>query len=298
MLTKIEHNPTQVLIVEKLKAYFESFKPRLTALVSFSAAFGYLMAVRHNFNWISFTGLIFGGFCVSGCGIMINQMLERNIDKLMQRTQNRPLPSLRVGVVEVFYVAFITGLIGFFTLALTTNYQVLVLSMLSLVLYSFVYTPCKRIGSFAVYVGAIPGALPPVLGWVAVTNSLDIGALLLFLLQFVWQFPHFWAIAWVLDDDYQKANFRLLPLSSGRTLGSALYILFGNLLLIPIGLLPAYFGFTGYSSAVIAVLFGVLFTIPSVLLLRKLEHKMALAIMFSSFIYLPVVQIAFLLDKL
>jgi len=170
-------------------------------------------------------------------------------------------------------------------------------------LYSFVYTPLKRVGPIAVFVGAIPGALPPLLGWVAATGYVGYEALVIFGIQFIWQFPHFWAIAWVSHDDYSKAGFKLLPAAGKQDLHTAIQIMVYTLFLLPMGLLPAKFGLTGINSALVVTICGVLFLTQTLMLMRDciLEgdkaRKSALKIMFGSFIYLPVAQIAFILDK-
>jgi len=165
-------------------------------------------------------------------------------------------------------------------------------------LYSFVYTPLKRVGPIAVFVGAIPGALPPLLGWVAATGEISHMALVIFGIQFIWQFPHFWAIAWVADEDYKRAGFRLLPFGGKKDLNTAIQIMTYTLFLLPLGLMPAYFGLTGINSAIVVTICGVLFLAQTLQLMRDCSRQAALKIMFGSFIYLPVLQIALLLDKL
>ena len=165
-------------------------------------------------------------------------------------------------------------------------------------MYSFVYTPLKRVGPIAVFVGAIPGALPPLIGWVAATGSISIEALIIFGIQFIWPFPHFWAIAWVADEDYKKAGFKLLPFAGEKDLRTAINIMIYTLFLLPLGLLPAYVGITGINSAFVVTICGVLFLSQTFSLMKDYSRKSALKIMFGSFIYLPVVQISFLLDKL
>lgn len=287
-----------ITLSHKFKAYYELLKPRLSYLVAFSAIFGYLLANQNGIDWLSLIGLAFGGFLVSGSSLIINQILERDLDKLMERTKTRPIPSGRVSVEEAISYAFITGLAGLSLLLLASNILTTALAFLSLILYAFVYTPLKKVGVIAVFVGAIPGALPPLLGWTAVSGALTHEAFIIFALQFMWQFPHFWAIAWVLDDDYHKAGFKLLPSSKGKDIFSALNIVFYTLLLIPFGLLPYNFHITGEVSAWVVVMSSVIFAIPTFLLLVNRSRKAALLIMFGSFIYLPVMQIALLLDKI
>lgn len=280
-----------------LKVLAELLKLRLSFLVAFSSAFGYLLAIQGPINWIQLVMVSVGGFLVSGAATTINQVIERDYDQLMKRTMNRPLPTGRVSVQEAIMVAAVAGVLGLVLLNISTNILTTALSALSLLLYSFVYTPLKRVGPIAVFVGAIPGALPPLLGWTAATGSISEEALILFGIQFIWQFPHFWAIAWVADDDYKRAGFKLLPMGGQKDLRTAIQIMSYTLFLLPLGLLPAKLGITGITSALVATICGVMFLFQTFNLMKDCSHKSALRLMFGSFIYLPVVQIAFLLDK-
>ena len=272
-------------------------KFRLSFVVAFSSAFGYLLAANGPVNWEQLIMLSLGGFLVSGAAGTINQVLERDYDRLMKRTMNRPLPSGRISVQDALIFAAVTGMLGLSLLNIYTNTLTTALSALSLVLYSFVYTPMKRKGPLAVLVGAFPGALPPLLGWTAATGVISAEALILFSIQFVWQFPHFWAIAWVADEDYKRAGFKLLPMGGQKDLGTAVRIMSYTLFLIPLGLLPTKLGITGINSALVATICGVLFLFQTFQLMKDCDRKAALRLMFGSFIYLPVVQIAYLLDK-
>lgn len=285
-------------IIEKARCYYELLKFRLSFLVAFSSGFGYLLGNNGAIDWWRFLALVTGGFLVSGTSIIINQIIEKDLDKLMKRTQNRPLPTSKISVNEAVQLAVITGLLGFGILALHTNTLTLLLSVLSMVLYSFVYTPLKRVGPIAVFVGAIPGALPPLLGWIAATGSISHEALIIFGIQFIWQFPHFWAIAWVADEDYKRAGFKLLPSGGKQDLNTAINIMIYTLFLLPLGLLPTYFGLVGITSGVVVTICGVLFLAQTFSLMKDYSRKSALKIMFGSFIYLPIVQIAYLLDKI
>jgi protoheme IX farnesyltransferase len=280
----------------KGRAYWELLKPRLSFLVAFSCAFGFVLA-SPTVNWTTLIMLFFGGFLLSGGSVVINQIIEKDLDKLMTRTMNRPLPTHRVTSQEaiVYAVACLGAGIGI--LLLYTNPLTTLLSVVSMILYSFVYTPLKRVGPIAVFVGAIPGALPPLLGWTAATGAISHEALIIFGIQFIWQFPHFWAIAWVADDDYKKAGFKLLPSGGEKDLNTAIQIMIYTMFLIPLGLLPATFGITGINSAIAATVCGVLFFAQTFSLMRSGDRKSALKIMFGSFLYLPIVQIAYLLDK-
>lgn len=282
---------------EYLKVFAELFKFRLSLLVSFSSAFGYSLAVQGPIVWPQLLMLAFGGFLVAGAAGTINQVLERDYDRLMKRTMNRPLPTGRVSVQEAIFIAAISLLIGLTLLNIFTNTLTTALSALSFLLYAFVYTPLKRVGPIAVLVGAIPGALPPLLGWTAAIGAITPEALILFGIQFIWQFPHFWAIAWVADDDYKKAGFNLLPMGGQKDLKTAIQIMSYTLFLLPLGLLPTKLGITGMNAALVATICGVLFLFQTFSLMKDCSQKSALRLMFGSFIYLPVVQIAFLLDK-
>ncbi len=283
-------------LVGKLKAYWELLKVRLSFLVSFSCAFGFVLA-SPKVNWITLFMLFIGGFLISGASVIINQIIEKDLDKLMVRTMNRPLPTCRVSVNEAITVASLSLIIGVSILLVYTNLLTTTLAIVSMVLYGFVYTPLKRVGPIAVFVGAIPGALPPLLGWTAATGAISHEALIIFGIQFIWQFPHFWAIAWVADDDYKKAGFKLLPSGGQKDLNTAIQIMIYTMFLIPMGLLPATFGITGINSAIVATLCGVMFFALTFSLMKSGDRRSALKIMFASFLYLPIVQIAYLLDK-
>jgi protoheme IX farnesyltransferase len=239
-----------------------------------------------------------GGFLLSGASVTINQIIEKDFDKLMTRTQNRPLPTGRVTVQEAIVFAVACFILSISILLYFTNIFTTLLSIVSMVLYCFVYTPLKRVGSIAVFVGAIPGALPPLLGWVAATGTVTHEAWIIFGIQFIWQFPHFWAIAWVADEDYKKAGFKLLPWGGQKDLNTAIQIMIYTLFLLPLGLLPMKFGVTGIDSAIVATICGVLFLAQTFSLMKTGSRQSALRIMFGSFFYLPIVQIAYLLDKI
>jgi len=282
----------------KVKAFIELLKPRLSMLVAFSCAFGYGLATRGNVDWLTLSMLVFAGFLLSGASVSINQIIEKDLDKLMSRTLNRPIPTGRVTVNEATVFAAVCLTVSLVLLWIFTNPFTVVLSFISMLLYSFVYTPLKRVGPIAVFVGAIPGALPPLLGWIAATGSITHEALIIFGIQFIWQFPHFWAIAWVADDDYKKAGFKLLPSGGGKDHNTAIQIMIYTMFLIPLGLLPAKFGITGLDSAIVATVCGVAFFAQTLSLMKTGSRQSALRIMFGSFLYLPIVQIAYLLDKI
>jgi protoheme IX farnesyltransferase len=295
----ITSNAIVGLLLSRLRAYSDLIKFRLSALVTFSAVFGYILGDRGiDFGWSGFIGLVLGGFFISGASGAANEIMERDLDKLMKRTQNRPLPLQLISLKEAYWFTGIIALLGIGLLWIFTNPLTTALGIVSMLLYVFAYTPLKRVGPIAVFVGAIPGAMPPLLGWTAATGAITYEALIIFGIQFIWQFPHFWAIAWVSDEDYKRAGFKLLPSGGGQDLNTAIQIMIYTLFLLPLGLLPSYFGLVGLNSGIVATVCGVLFLAQTFSLMRDCSRKSALKIMFGSFIYLPVVQIAYLLDKM
>lgn len=297
------YNSTNILsdkisLMEKFKAFIELLKLRLSLLVVFSAAIGYMLGEKASINAFSFTIFLFGGLFITGAANIVNQIIEVDLDKLMTRTKMRPLPTGRISINESITFASFLAISGLSLLIIYVNLFSAFLTLLSAILYAFVYTPLKQKSSIAVLIGAIPGALPPLIGWVACTGSINIEGLLLFFIQFIWQFPHFWAIAWVLDEDYKKANFKLLPFGGGKDINTALQIMIYTLMLIPLGLIPTKLGMTGINFGVIATVCGVIFLMQTFYLMKECTNKAARLIMFGSFLYLPIVQIAFVWDRL
>jgi protoheme IX farnesyltransferase len=271
-------------------------KFRLTFLVVFSASISFLIGSKVNGEiiWKNWALLILGGFLVTGAANGFNEIIEKDLDKLMRRTADRPLPSGRMTNGQALVISLFMGIAGTYILGslnLTTGY----LSVFSIFLYAFIYTPAKRKSPIAVFIGAIPGALPPLIGYVAAHPKIDYIALILFGIQFIWQFPHFWAIAWVLDDDYKLAGFRLLPTGKRDATSAAVTFLF-TLILVPVSLLPTYFGFGGLYIGGISVFCSFAFLYFAFNLMLKQDISSAQKLMYGSFIYLPVVQLALLFD--
>ena len=237
---ELARSSVYVQFVVRLKAYMELIKFRLSALVTFSAVFGFILGDSAvSFSWPAFVGLTLGGFLISGASGAANEIMERDLDKLMKRTENRPLPLKVISLSEAYLFTSLVAFIGVGLLWVFTNPLTTLLGVLSMILYVFAYTPLKRVGPIAVFVGAIPGAMPPLLGWTAATGAISYEALIIFGIQFIWQFPHFWAIAWVSDDDYKRAGFKILPSGGGKDLNTALQIMIYTLFLLPLGLLPS-----------------------------------------------------------
>ncbi|MCF2506473.1 heme o synthase [Dyadobacter sp. CY107] len=284
-------------IRERIGVLFELLKFRLASLIAFSGAMGYCLGAKE-VETGKLVLFIIASIGITGAANIINQILEKDFDKLMKRTTNRPLPSGRITVDQAIIWAVFLGITSLAIFVLVFNLSTGLISLLSLVLYGFVYTPLKRVGPIAVFVGAFPGAFPPMIGWVAATNHFGLEPGILFAIQFFWQFPHFWAIAWVLDEDYKRAGFKLLPANGLKDVNTTLQIMIYTVFLLPIGWLPYELGMTGINSALVATVFGVLFLAQTFHLMRTCTDKTAKQLMFGSFIYLPIVQIAFLLDKL
>lgn len=285
------------MIIENIKIFFELSKFRLSLLVSLSSVFGFLISSKSvDINDVFI--LLIAGYFVSSSSVINNQIFERDSDKLMERTKKRPLPTDRVSLKKSIIISLTSMIFGLFLISFYLNIYAALLSLISLLLYSFVYTPMKKIGPIAVFIGAIPGALPPLIGWVASTGQITLEALIIFSIQFIWQFPHFWAIAWMYDDDYKKAGFKLLPNNGEKNIKTAVNIMIYTLFLIPLGLLPTIFGITGIISGAVAVLLAIIFLAQTFKLINDYSRDSALKVMFSSFIYLPIVQISYVLDKI
>ncbi len=284
-------------IMSILKVIFELTKFRLSFLVSFSAIFGFILA-SDNFYIIDLIVLGISGYLVTAASVINNQILEKGLDSKMDRTKDRPLPTNRISKRNSLITSVFFMVIGLTIMTLYFNMVAGLLSLVSLLLYTFIYTPLKRVGPIAVFIGAIPGALPPLIGWVAFSGEITIEAIIIFSIQFIWQFPHFWAIAWIYHDDYKKVGFKLLPSKGEKNFNTALNIMTYTLFLIPLGLLPTIFGITGIISGAVAVLCAILFLAQTFKLFKDYSRSSALKIMFGSFIYLPIVQISFILDKI
>jgi protoheme IX farnesyltransferase len=289
----------RVTIMSKVKDYAQFMKMRLASLVVLSAAISFVIG-SSTIDYTKMLWLVLGGFLVTGSSNGFNQIIERHLDKLMDRTQNRPLPQERMNVNESLAIATIMGVVGIVILWVYMNPMSGILGFTALFLYTSVYTPLKRKTPFAVFVGAFPGAIPPLLGYVATTGGfgeIPFQAWVLFVVQFMWQFPHFWAIAWVLDDDYKKAGFRMLPSLGGRDKSSAFQVFVYTLFLLPISLFPVLFGMSGSISAIIISTCGIYFAYLAYKLYTDCTIEAARKLMFGSFIYLPIVQLAVMFGK-
>ena len=264
------------------------------------------------FDWWNILILTFAGLCITGSANAINQAVEKDTDAQMKRTANRPVASGRMSQQTAYAFAIIAGIIGVGLMAYQFNTLSAVLSALSLFLYAFIYTPLKKVNSIAVLVGAFPGAIPCLIGWVAATNEIspiasfivdgksysNAGGYALFLIQFLWQFPHFWAIAWVSHTDYSKVGFKLLPADKGPTKFTALQAVMYAVLMVPIGFLPNYFKITGEWSMWVVLVANIFMVVQCVRLYQNMGVPAARRVMFSSYIYLPIVYLALMANKI
>lgn len=287
-----------MLLLARTKDYSMLLKPNLSFMVVFTSIIGYLIAPGVVFNWLNVIVLFVGGILVTGGANTINQILEKEGDKTMTRTQNRPIPQERISKTEGWVIAAVSGFAGALILGLYFNPLAGLLSFISLLLYGFAYTPMKRIHPVAVLIGAIPGALPPLLGWVAATGSLGLGGWVLFLIQFFWQFPHYWAIGWVGYDEYIKAGISMLPSQERSSKFTAIQCMFYSIVLIPLSLVPRYIGITGNIGMWVMMLCGAMYFAATVVFFINNDYKSAKRVMFASFIYLPITLLALVLDKL
>jgi protoheme IX farnesyltransferase len=278
-----------------IKPYIALLKSRLSITVAFSGTFGYILAPGEHSLW-GIMLISLGGFLLTGAANIVNQLKEIEFDKLMKRTAKRPLPTETLSPKQAQIFGLVVAAAAM-AILLSFNWKAAAVGLLSYVLYGYVYTPLKRVGPISVFVGAFPGAFPPMIGWLAATGHFGWEPGILFAIQFFWQFPHFWAIAWVADADYKKAGFKMLPNDGKKDLKTAFTIMIYTLFLIPLGFLPYLMHMTGISSTIIAVTAGILFLSQTFYLMMNPTDKAARWMMFGSFIYLLVVQIAFLFDK-
>ena len=294
-------NSNSFVLVNKVKDYFQLIKFTLSFMVVFSTVISYLLAPGVRFDLIQVLLLFAGGMLITGSANAINQVLEVKSDALMKRTAKRPVASGRMSVNEAVAFAVIAGAGGVLIMWFRFNMESALLGLLSLFLYGFIYTPLKKVNSVAVLVGAFPGALPCLIGWVAGFYDQPIlwtGGLILFGIQFLWQFPHFWAIAWVAHKDYTAAGFKLLPSDKGPTKFTALQTIMYSALIIPVGVLPYYYNMIGTVSMWIVLGCNLWMVLMSVRLFIKMDIASARRVMFSSYFYLMIVLLSLYADKI
>ena len=292
-------NSVSFSLAAKMRDYFQLIKFTLSFTVVFSCVICYLLAPKVVvYDWGMIVVLFIAGMLVTGSANAINQAVEKDTDAMMKRTGKRPVANGRMSQQEAYMFALLAGIMGVLMMWYFFNLSSALLSAFSLFLYAYIYTPLKKINSIAVLVGAFPGALPCLIGWVAGNDDFSAGGWILFGIQFLWQFPHFWAIAWVAHTDYSKAGFKLLPADKGPTKFTALQAVMYSVLMIPVGVLPYYFGLTGQTSMWILLACNLFMVVQSLRLYKEMDVKAARRVMFSSYIYLPIVLLAMLADKI
>ena len=291
-------NSASVTLKSKMRDYSQLIKVRLNLTVVFSTFIGFLLGSSGSVHWMDCLIVCAGGFLTVGAANGINQIIERDSDKLMRRTENRPLAQNRMGIAEAAITSLILGAVGVILIGYYLSPLCGILSLASLIAYGFIYTPLKKVTPLAVYIGAFPGAASPIIGYVASHGSLDMMALLLFIVQFAWQFPHFYSIAWVLDDDYKRAGLKMMPLFAKKDRSGALQIVLFTAILLPLSFLPYMLGLGSIWSAIVLEVCSLYFFYKSIVLLKEVTNASARGLMFTSFFYLPLVFIIMLLDKL
>jgi protoheme IX farnesyltransferase len=292
--------------MNKFRDYIQLTKPSLNIMVVFSSVVSFMLtpAFEHyteKWKWILL--LFAGGYLVTGGANAINMAVEKDTDALMSRTKNRPVAAGRLSQMEAWTFAVITGVAGVFILGYFFNWTAGGIAALSLFLYAFIYTPLKKVNSIAVLVGAFPGSLPCLIGWAAGEGELSTGGWILFGIQFLWQFPHFWAICWIAWKDYLKAGFKLLPSELGPTKFTAIQAIIFSTMLLPVTLLPFFTGMCSYDdvagivSLVLIILANAFMILRCVNLYRKMDIPSARKVMFGSYMYLPVILLALYISK-
>ncbi|QBA63311.1 heme o synthase [Muriicola soli] len=276
----------------------EITKARLALSVVFSSIAGYFLGA-YQIEWTSVLMLAIGGYCMVGASNAYNQVIEKDLDALMSRTANRPVPSGRMSSATALTIAVIMTLLGIGILYLL-NPKTAMFGAIAIFLYTSVYTPLKTVTPLSVFVGAIPGAIPFMLGWVAATNDFGIEPGTLFMIQFFWQFPHFWALAWMLDEDYKKAGFKMLP-TGKKDKGTVVQIIMYTVWMIIISVIPVL-GITGrlqlsLAGGIIIFLMGMAMLVFAMLLFEKRNNATARKLMLASVIYISLMQVVYVADK-
>lgn len=296
---KVQDIPLKNTPLLMLKDFFELTKARLAISVVFSSLAGYLIAAN-SYDFSIIILLVVGGYCMVGASNSFNQIIEKDLDALMDRTRNRPIPTGRVSVSVAFIISVLLTLTGIVILY-KINPKTALFGAISIFIYTCLYTPLKTVTPLSVFVGAFPGAIPFMLGWVAATNNFGIEAGALFTIQFFWQFPHFWALGWMLDEDYKKAGISMLP-TKKKDKATALQTVLYTIWMIMISIFPVS-GLTGdlhlsVFSAILIGIIGLVMLYFSVNLYTKMTTESAKNLFTASVVCLTLVQIVYVIDKI
>ena len=286
------------MLLTRSRVFLTLTKARLSFSVVFSTIAGYILATDI-INYFDIMSLLVGGYCMVGASNSFNQIIEKDKDALMDRTKSRPLPTKNISTSNAFWISVSLTIIGL-SILYTINYKTAFFAAISVFIYTCIYTPLKPITPLSVFVGAIPGAIPFMLGWVAATNQFGIEPGTLFMIQFFWQFPHFWALGWMLDDDYKKAGFNMLP-TGNRDKKTAFQIILYVIWMIIISVFP-YTGLTGDLSlgiygAIIVLVFGFMMLIFAFNLYNRMDINSARKLFFFTILYLTAIQLVYIIDK-
>ncbi len=290
-------NKAEPLSKELFAQYFQLSKFRLSVSVVGTTIITYFLGLYKtglSFDWLLFFGLVIGGLLVVISANALNQVIEIDTDKLMSRTMDRPVANSKISKNDAIWFASVSVIIGLLMLTILVNGRCALLSLLSFFIYVLAYTPLKKISPFAVFVGAVPGALPASIGWIAVVGNIDDMAILFFSIQFFWQFPHFWSIAWLLENDYRKAGYTLLPSYEGRTKKNALQIIWYTGILFIITIYPVLSSkFSTIYSLIIIVPCAMYLLYRAYQLYSDLSEVSAKRLMFASLLYMPLILISY-----
>jgi protoheme IX farnesyltransferase len=301
MQMEVAKQSSSFTIGSKVRDYMMLVKMSLSIMVVFSAVVSYLLAPHVQFTWPRILLIALGGFLVTGSANAVNQVVEKDTDALMKRTAKRPVASGAMQAQEAWIFAVVSLVAGIFILAYYFNFTSALIALASWFVYAYMYTPMKKVSSYSVLMGAIPGALPCLIGWAAgFPAGAEIswgGGWALFGIQFFWQFPHFWAIAWIAHKDYSAAGFKMLPSDAGPTKFSAMQAIIYSLLLIPAGLVPYFIDMSGYVSLWIILAANFFMVVQAIRLYAEMTSGAARRLMFSSYIHLPIVLLSLLADK-
>ena len=286
------------MLLTRSRVFLTLTKARLSFSVVFSTIAGYILATDI-INYFDIMSLLVGGYCMVGASNSFNQIIEKDKDALMDRTKSRPLPTKKISTSNAFWISVSLTIIGL-SILYTINYKTAFFAAVSVFIYTCIYTPLKPITPLSVFVGAIPGAIPFMLGWVAATNQFGIEPGTLFMIQFFWQFPHFWALGWMLDDDYKKAGFNMLP-TGNRDKKTAFQIILYVIWMMIISVFP-YTGLTGDLSlgiygAIIVLVFGFMMLIFAFNLYNRMDINSARKLFFFTILYLTAIQLVYIIDK-
>jgi len=286
------------VILFKSNVFLALTKARLSFSVVFSSIAGYLIAVE-SIDFAEIILLLIGGYCMVGASNSFNQIIEKEKDALMERTKSRPLPTKTISLSNALIISFVLTFVGLITLY-NINYKTALLAAVSIFIYTCIYTPLKSITPLSVFIGAIPGAIPFMLGWIAATNDFGIEPGTLFMIQFFWQFPHFWALGWMLDDDYKKAGFNMLP-TGNKDRKTAFQIILYVIWMIIISVFP-YSGLSGNLSlglygAIIVIFLGIIMLLLAINLYNRMDIDSARKLFLFTVLYLTSIQLVYIIDK-